>query len=252
MGFTAPPLTQERQAPEAHTLVQAVELEGAWRLSNPVKLEKAAFPNATAVKIMEDGFFSVAYYDKAGKKFLGTYGGTYTVEDGKITQKYEFNTFDSTAVGKTATGSYTLMNDKLQLKGVKEAKGTETWEKIQAESSASPLAGAWRIRARADENGQMSPMHPGPRKTIKMLAGNRFQWIAFNSETAGFFGTGGGTYTTQNGKYTENIEFFSRDSSRVGSQLAFDFEVKDGDWHHSGLSSTGKKINEIWHRPSKK
>ncbi|MFD3001924.1 membrane or secreted protein [Pontibacter toksunensis] len=245
MGFTAPYSNPGTDTAITHSVVQAVEPEGAWLLTIPTTKEKAAMPNATAVKIMEDGFFSVAYYDKAGKEFLGTYGGTYKLADGKITEQYEFNTFDTTAVGKSVTGDYTIMNDKMQLKGVKEANATEVWEKIQAGQTASPLAGAWRISGRED-NGQMNAMQPGPRKTIKMLSGDRFQWIAFNSETAGFFGTGGGTFTTENGKYTENIEFFSRDSSRVGRQLAFDFEVKDGKWHHSGLSSTGKPINEVW------
>lgn len=246
VGFTAPHSSTGTEAATAAAVVQAVEPEGAWILTSPTRKDKAAMPNATAVKIMEDGFFSVAYYDKAKKQFLGTYGGTYKLSDGKITEKYEFNTFDTTAVGKTATGSYTIMNDKMRLKGVKEANATEVWEKIEAGQTASPLAGAWRISAREEQDGQMSPMYPGPRKTIKMLSGNRFQWIAFNSETAGFFGTGGGTYTTENGKYTENIEFFSRDSSRVGKQLRFDFDTKDGKWHHSGLSSTGNRINEVW------
>ncbi|MDX1470670.1 MAG: hypothetical protein R3213_04170 [Flavobacteriaceae bacterium] len=59
-------------------------------------------------------------------------------------------------------------------------------------------------------------------------------------------GTGGGTYTTEDGKYTENIEFFSRDNSRVGASLEFDFELVDGDWHHSGFSSKGDPLYEIW------
>jgi hypothetical protein len=61
-------------------------------------------------------------------------------------------------------------------------------------------------------------------------------------------GTGGGTYTFKDGKYTENIEFFSRDSSRVGSSLAFDGKLENGDWHHSGLSSKGDPIYEVWSR----
>ena len=59
-------------------------------------------------------------------------------------------------------------------------------------------------------------------------------------------GTGGGTYTTDEGKYIENIEFFSRDQTRVGAALSFDFELKEGKWHHSGKSSKGKDIYEVW------
>jgi hypothetical protein len=61
-------------------------------------------------------------------------------------------------------------------------------------------------------------------------------------------GTGGGTYTFANGKYTEHIEFFSRDSSRVGAALTFDGKLENGDWHHSGLSSKGDPIYEVWSR----
>jgi len=88
----------------------------------------------------------------------------------------------------------------------------------------------------------------GPRKTLKILSGTRFQWAAINPETKQFSGTGGGTYTFENGKYTENIEFFSRDNSRVGASLTFDGEVSGDKWKHSGNSSTGNPIAEIWTR----
>lgn len=56
----------------------------------------------------------------------------------------------------------------------------------------------------------------------------------------------GGTYSAVKGIYTENITFFSRDNSRVGAELSFEFAVKNGDWHHSGKSSKGDPIYEIW------
>ncbi len=81
---------------------------------------------------------------------------------------------------------------------------------------------------------------------MKILSGTRFQWIAFNVATKQFMGTGGGTYTTVDGKYTENIEFFSRDNSRVGTSLEFNYELKDGDWQHSGKNSRGEPLFEVW------
>ena len=84
------------------------------------------------------------------------------------------------------------------------------------------------------------------RKTMKILSGTRFQWIAYDTESKEFKGTGGGTYTTTNGKYTEKIEFFSRDISRVGASLEFDFELKLGDWVHSGKTSKGDPLYEFW------
>ncbi len=72
---------------------------------------------------------------------------------------------------------------------------------------------------------------------MKLLSGTRFQWIAYNIETKMFMGTGGGTYTTIDGKYTENIEFFSRDNSKAGLSLEFNYLIEDDEWNHSGFSS---------------
>jgi hypothetical protein len=100
-------------------------------------------------------------------------------------------------------------------------------------------------------DGQFNKITPGARRTMKILSGTRFQWIAYNTDTKEFFGTGGGTYTTVNGKYTENIEFFSRDNNRVGASLQFDFTIEDGNWHHKGLSSKGDPIDEVWTKREK-
>ena len=89
-----------------------------------------------------------------------------------------------------------------------------------------------------------------PRKTMKFLKDGYFQWIAFNTETFQFFGTGGGFYLAEKGIYTENIEFFSRNNKSVGRKLPFSYEVKGSDWHHKGKSSKGKPMHEIWTRRS--
>lgn len=83
---------------------------------------------------------------------------------------------------------------------------------------------------------------------MKILAGTRFRWIARDVDTRESAGTGGGTYTTDDGAYVEAIEFFPRDDSRVGRELEFDYELNDGAWRHPGLSSTGDPIHEIWSR----
>ncbi|WP_299824878.1 membrane or secreted protein [uncultured Pontibacter sp.] len=236
--FKVKPLATDTMQADA----QEKMLEGAWQLSSK------ATPGVTTVKLVQDGYFAVAIYNQDSKKFIGTYGGTYTASNGKLTHTYEFSTLDAAKVGTTATGTYKLQNGNWQINGLGlNQKESENWKKIDEQSSTSPLAGTWRITGR-ERDGQMSTMQPGPRKTLKILSGTRFQWIAFNTETKEFSGTGGGTYTANDGKYTEHIEFFSRDSSRVGMQLSFNYEVKDGKWLHSGQSSTGNKINEVWER----
>jgi hypothetical protein len=87
---------------------------------------------------------------------------------------------------------------------------------------------------------------------MKILIDGFFQWIAFNTETFKFSGSGGGEYETLDGKYIEIIQYFSRDDSRVGAELDFNYLVKNNDWYHSGLSSKGSLINEVWSIRNKK
>ena len=116
------------------------------------------------------------------------------------------------------------------------------------DDGSAPLTGVWHITGQMRE-GKIVPIHrTGTRKTLKILSGTRFQWAAIDPGTKEFFGTGGGTYQFVNGKYTEHIEFFSRDSNRVGASLSFDGRLENGEWNHSGLSSKGDKIYEIWSR----
>lgn len=125
------------------------------------------------------------------------------------------------------------------------AQGEEIWERLDNPSPADALTGVWRITER-EQDGTMSAMPKGARKTIKILAGTRFQWAAINPETRQLFGTGGGTYSLQNGKYTETIEFFPRDAKRVGMSLTFDATLNGKRWQHKGKSTTGTPVNEVW------
>lgn len=212
----------------------AQKLEGAWQL------ESGNGPQTT--RIMQDGYFMQTVYDKAARNFAGTHGGTYKAAGGKLTEGLEFDTRQPENVGKSAALDYQLKNDQLI---ITRNGQQETWKRVDDGKGA--LAGNWRITER-EQNGTMRAMQRGPRKTLKILSGTRFQWAAINTATKEFFGTGGGNFTFTNGKYTENIEFFSRDSSRVGASLSFDGKVDSNKWHHSGLSSKGDKISEIWSR----
>lgn len=208
-------------------------LNGAW-------LMKEA--DREIVWTFVDGYSVQALFNKGGKHFFSTSGGPYQIQGDELIVQMEFETIDSTMVGKPAKAKFTINGNKLIL-----GNGF-TFTRI--DNGSAPLAGNWRITGRM-QNGQMVEGPVGARKTLKILSGTRFQWVAINPEVKGFYGTGGGTYTFTNGKYTENIEFFSRDSTRVGASLSFDGKVEDGAWHHSGLNSRGEPLNEIWRRVKK-
>lgn len=207
-------------------------LKGAW-ITNFSNEEKEITEEVTFI----DGYYSIAGYNVVSKEFYYTKGGSYILDGNKLILTWEFDTQNKEQVGKQ--GSFTI-----KFKGNTLSFDDKTWERID-NGTPEELAGAWLITGRK-RDGEISRSTPGARKTMKILSGTRFQWIAYNTATGEFFGTGGGSYTTIDGKYTENIEFFSRDASKVGVSLPFDYSIQDKEWHHSGLSSKGQPMYEIW------
>lgn len=191
------------------------------------------------------GFFSVAIYNVASKQFIGTYGGKSVITDGELTETIEYDTQKPENVGTVRKVKFKRDKEELILTGATDGKFTHV-----DNGTPGDLMGAWMITGRM-QNNTIARMTPGARRTVKILSGTRFQWIAYNVDTKEFFGTGGGTYTTIDGKYTENIEFFSRDASRVGASLTFDYSLPEGEWRHQGKSSKGDALDEIWTKREK-
>ena len=181
-------------------------------------------------------------YEKKPAKFIKTLGGFYKIEDGILKVQLEFNSnFEKDSItqlqykfksGKNVLTLY--LDDKLEFKA--------------SENLKQELDGQWLFGTRGPDEGQERRGDSKPRKTLKYLQDGRFQWIAYNTETMKFHGTGGGSFTSKDGVYQENIEFFSRDNSRVGAELKFDYELKGNDWHHQGKNSKGEPMYEIWMR----
>lgn len=221
--------------PADTTAANAAAIEGAWTTQTTGPDGRPL----TLTTIVMDGYLSETAYSVADRRFVRTWGGRYTVNRDTFTATIEFDSSDPAAVGKSRSLAFQLKGDRLHFPA-----DNETWTRVD-KGMDSPLAGAWLITGR-QRNGEVQRSTPGERKTMKILSGDRFQWIAYHTGTGAFSGTGGGTYTAEDGKYSERIEFFSRDSSRVGAVLTFDYKIEDGEWHHSGLSSRGEPIYEIW------
>ena len=207
-------------------------LAGTWRSQEAGK---------TTLITIADGYLMQTTYEPS--RFMATKGGPYKQEAGQLRITAEFNTADSSRVGQSDAYRFNLRDDLLTLT---TPSGDQTFTRVV--ESPTALTGLWRITARTGQGGQRTPMPRGPRKTIKLLTGSRFQWVALNPETKQFFGTGGGTYTLSGGDYTESIDFFSRDNSRTGRSLTFGAAINGDEWHHTGQSSTGSAVDEIWSR----
>lgn len=224
--LTAPAFTAAQSTP--------AELEGSW---------KTTFlgPDGEAdqlTMIVSDGYFAMTAYNTEDSAFIATLGGSYRADYDNFNVTYEFDSSNPGNVGSTQSMGYRLEGSVLVFNDDK------VWQRV--DDGSGTLAGAWEITGRK-EDGEMRRREPtGPRRTMKILSGDRFQWIAYNTETGEFLGTGGGSYTVDDSMYIEKIEFFSRDPERAGDQLSFDYKVRNNEWHHMGLSSKGEPIYETW------
>lgn len=208
--------------------VQSEKIEGAY-LSQKGDIQE--------LWLFVDGYSSLTEFKD--NEFLSAMGGPYYLENKQLYISVEFNDQDISKVGtqliQTLNFNGNDFTDSEENKWVKQFKSQD-------------LDGAWKITGRMRDS-QMTEIHQrGERKTLKLLVGGYFQWFAIDPSQKSFSGMGGGIYKFENGKYTEIIQFFSRDNSRVGASLEFNGELKDGQWHHRGLSSKGEPIYEIWSR----
>lgn len=218
------------------TITNAQEITGAWEA---MSTGANGDPLRTVV-IITDNYNVMTTYDAKTGKFINTMGGSWEMDGDQLAETIEFHSQDPSLVGQQQQFQVIIDNDTMEIPEL-----GMTLSRLD-DGSEGALNGSWLMSGRVRDGVTQSRDTTRPRKTMKILSGKRFQWIAYNTETKEFMGTGGGTYSTIDGKYMENIEFFSKDDSRVGASLEFDFELKNNDWHHSGLSSKGDPIYEIW------
>ena len=177
--------------------------------------------------IIDNNYLVMTSYKVDTNKFVKTIGGFYSENGSKLNVDLEFNS--------------NYKNDSIsKIKIEKKAN----WKKISLKEN--DLQGKWLMVGRVRNGNEQRRNLDRPRKTMKFLINGYFQWIAFNTETFQFSGSGGGKYITKDGKYIESIEYFSRDDSKVGLTLEFDYDVINREWNHKGFSSQGDPLHEIW------
>jgi hypothetical protein len=211
-------------------------VNGAWKMQQD---------SVTFIWIIADDCYMTVAFSSSGNRFISATGGKLKMPGKSLELEVEFSSANKDDVGNFHLLEINLNGDKLI---TKHHEDEETWVRVD-NGTPGQLFGAWLFSGRKTKpEDDIAPYTPGARKTMKILSGTRFQWAAYNTETKEFFGTGGGTYTTQNGRYTENIDVFSRDNARVGASLSFDMQVTEPHWFHSGKSSKGDPIYERWSR----
>lgn len=177
--------------------------------------------------LMDKEYFVETQFTSYPNQFIKTLGGFYQKKGNELMVDLEFNS--------------NFSKDSLKHLVI---KNQDQWDTISKKTL--PLQGKWLMAGRVNGYQERRRDTNRPRKTMKILVDGYFQWIAFNTASFSFHGTGGGSYVAADGTYTETIDFFSRDNNKVGISLGFDYAKKGMDWHHKGFSSKGDPLHEIW------
>lgn len=222
-----------------------ITLSGQWVNGVYEKTEKNDTSTQTSRLMIKDSYFILTIFNSAPASFNYTVGGILTSEGKNFIVNLEFNSAIAKDSLKTLKGTFQLNGNRCMV--IFENGKKLDLEKVTKEDQN--FEGAFLMAGRVTDQGESRRRIDVPRITMKMLLDGHFQWIAFNKETFEFSGTGGGKYIADNtGAYIEQIEFFSRNSSRVGAKLPFKYNIKGNDWFHQGNSSTGEPMHEIWSR----
>tara|TARA_R110002051_G_scaffold70772_1_gene127529 strand:+ start:88166 stop:88924 length:759 start_codon:yes stop_codon:yes gene_type:complete len=195
------------------------------------------------VKLNND-YFIYNVYERDPAKFTKTLGGFAKIEKSisgnSLVALLEFNSEYAKDSIRQLSIPIKMIGENIHLNWLKEL----TLKPIK--TNAQDLDGEWLFATRGPDTGQERRGEENTRKTLKFLKDGTFQWIAYDTDSFRFSGAGGGSYTAKDGIYTEHIEFFSKDDTRVGAQLKFNYELHGNDWHHTGNNSKGEPMYEIW------
>ena len=143
-----------------------------------------AWKNDKGVIVFTDHYFS--YTEYTSKTFEFTFGGSWETGNDELTLSYEYHTKTTDKVGSKASYPFDITGKTMTL-------FDKSFTRLD-DGTPGALAGAWLFYNRVRDGELGTPREANnPRKTMKILSGTRFQWIAYNTETKEFSGTGGGT-----------------------------------------------------------
>ena len=225
-------------------------IRGAWALVEKDNISSEEL-SIQMVKILSNGHFMFAFFNAETQQFFSAGGGTYTYEDGKYTEKIDFHTIDPNLAGREITFDARLEDGKWYHTGlINGGQLNEVYARLD-DGSGTDLVGTWLQEYDVAPNGKRSRLKKHHRK-LKILSGTRFQWVEYNGKKRKFVACGGGTYSYEKETYTENIEFFSLDSTVVGSEVAFTCLQDGNEWIHRERTARGDgvqlNVDEIWSR----
>jgi hypothetical protein len=117
------------------------------------------------------------------------------------------------------------------------------------EKSRGKLEGTWELVSYKYVEGTPFRDVTKDHREIKLMTGSHFVWVSYDVRKKKPTSVGGGRYSLEADKYTEELDFADkRSEDLVGKPQSFKATIEDDRWLHSGVLSNGLKIEEIWRR----
>jgi len=219
------------------TFQNGLAIQGAWvNEANGIK----------TLVLITDQLISVAVYNEKEKQFLYTWGGTYVLYNSQLQVQYEWSSNDSNLVNTSSAIDFDIKRNKLSL--------GETLSGLEkgVTNHSGDLQGAWIISGNYIDGVAKKRANPFlPRRTMKLIVGDYFQWVSYNVVSKKFFDAGGGKQSHGNGQYNEEIEYFTKTPASIGKKMNYTYSISGDDWRHTGQKSTGGQLDECWTRRSR-
>lgn len=207
-------------------------LKGTWKLVNSQwgKMKKLKKPKREIYKIFTDKHFFFIYY--SDKKFSGAGGGTYSYTADSFTEKLDYYSWDSTAVGSPQTFDWTITNNQLNQKGKIENTDkyddyviNEYYERVEEGNwGDAPLAGVWEV-TKATYGDETQTAEETASRVLKIFTPKHWYGIFYDKLTGTFKGVGFGTYKLKGDQYYETLNAYSWDQSAVGETYHFTMTI---------------------------
>jgi|WetSurMetagenome_2_1015567.scaffolds.fasta_scaffold86734_3 hypothetical protein len=111
------------------------------------------------------------------------------------------------------------------------------------------IIGTWQLESykygtSASSFTKITPERPH----IKVITGNRFLWVTYDTGTKKILESAGGEYSLDGDNYVESIDFGYKMDSYLNSKSKFKIKVEDKVFYLTGELGDGYKIEEIWQK----
>ena len=168
------------------------------------------------------------------------HGGSVSYDGKILVEKPHYSTKGNNFPGQTLSFNVERKGDYFDQKGIPGSGSfeqlSEKWNKIG--DSEDSIEGSW---VRELDNGRIM---------VKVIVDNFWQWVAVNPATTEVTASLGGSYSLEDGVYTETTHFRSKDNANweLGSQWQVEAKVGNGKLHFTGKNQNGNDFVETWDR----